>query len=88
LCVLRRYTPPIGPDAEEYKMDHKKRGRAIIFNHEKYSNLLKLDARTGTDTDKIVLKQRLEELKFEVDVFDDLTVADIRIHLDESEYIL
>jgi hypothetical protein len=86
LCVFRRHTPPVGPDAEEYKMDHEKRGRAIIFNHEKYSEPLKLNERTGTNIDKIILKQRFEKLKFEVDVYDDLTVADIKKYLTESKY--
>jgi hypothetical protein len=86
LCVFRWYTPPVGPDAEEYKMDHEKRGKAIIFNHEKYSTPLNLPERTGTNTDKIILKQRFEKLKFEVDVYDDLTVADIKEHLSKSKY--
>jgi hypothetical protein len=86
ICVFRWYTPPVGPDAEEYRMDHEKRGRAIIFNHEKYNALLNLTERSGTNTDKIILKQRFEKLKFDVDVYDDLTVADIKKHLSESNY--
>lgn len=77
------YTPPVGPDAEEYRMDHERRGRAIIFNHKKYSPHLNLTERSGTETDKIILKQRFEKLKFEVDVYDDLTVADIKKKLTE-----
>lgn len=80
---VKWYTPPVGPDAEEYRMDHEKRGRAIIFNHEKYNPSLNLTERSGTNTDKIILKQRFEKLKFEVDVYDDLTVADIKKHLSE-----
>ncbi|XP_021913521.1 caspase-1-like isoform X2 [Zootermopsis nevadensis] len=72
------HTPPIGPKAEEYKMNHERRGRAIILNHEKYSESLKLKERTGTITDKITLKQRFEKLNFDVSVHDDLTVADIK----------
>lgn len=67
-------------------MDHERRGRAIIFNHKKYSSHLNLTERSGTETDKIILKQRFEKLKFEVDVYDDLTVADIKKKLTESNY--
>ena len=85
-CVFRQYTAPIEADAGEYNMDHEKRGRAIIFNHEKYSEDLGLQERTGTHADKICLKQRFEKLKFDVDVFDDLKVDEIKKKLAESKY--
>jgi hypothetical protein len=67
-------------------MNHEKRGRAIIFNHEKYSKDLQLKERTGTHIDKICLKQRFEKLKFDVDVFDDLKAHEIKNKLTESKY--
>lgn len=85
-CVFRQYTAPIEADAEEYNMEHEKRGRAIIFNHEKYKEGMGVEERTGTNTDKIHLKQRFEKLKFDVDVFDDLKVDEIRSKLTESKY--
>ena len=85
-CVFRQYSAPIEADAGEYNMDHEKRGRAIIFNHEKYREDLYLEERTGTHTDKICLKQRFEKLKFDVDVFDDLKVDEIKKKLAESKY--
>jgi hypothetical protein len=86
LCVFRQYTPPIEADAGEYNMSHEKRGWAIILNHEKYSEELGIKERTGTNADKISLKQRFEKLKFDVDVYDDLTVSDIKKKLNESRY--
>jgi caspase 6 len=84
------YTPPVGPEAQEYKMDHEKRGRAIILNHEKYIESLKLkenlEERSGTDADKITLKKCFEKLKFDVSVHDDLPVADIKKLLNDSKY--
>jgi hypothetical protein len=80
------HTAPIGPEAEEYKMNHEKRGKAIILNHEKFSDCLNLKERTGTNTDKIILKQRFEKLKFEVEIHDDLIAADIRKLLTDSKY--
>jgi len=64
-------------------MDHEKRGRAIIFNHEKFEDYLRVEKRTGTNTDKIRLKQCFEKLKFDVDVFDDSKVDEIRNKLTE-----
>jgi hypothetical protein len=61
-------------------MDHEKRGRAIIFNHKKYNASLNLTERSGTDTDKIILKQRIEKLKFYVDVYDDLLLISRNIY--------
>ncbi|XP_069680625.1 caspase-3-like [Periplaneta americana] len=74
---VMRYTAPIGAQAEEYKMDHTRRGRAIIFNHEKFHEALMLEERPGTHTDKILLKQRLERLNFEVETLDDQPLSDI-----------
>jgi hypothetical protein len=85
-CVFRQYTAPIEADAEEYKMDQEKRGRVIIFNHEKFKEGLGVEERTGTNNDKIRLKQRFEKLKFDVEVFDDLKVDEIRNKLTESKY--
>ena len=84
-CVFRQYTAPIEAGAGEYNMTHEKRGRAIVLNHEKYSEELELGDRTGTNVDKMCLKQRFEKLKFDVDVFDDLKVADIKEKLYESK---
>jgi hypothetical protein len=86
LCIFRQYTAPIEAGAGEYNMNHEKRGRAIIFNHEKYIDELGLPERTGTNIDKICLKQRFEKLKFDVDVFDDLIFSDIKKKLTESKY--
>jgi hypothetical protein len=86
LCVFRQYTAPIEADAEEYNMNHDKRGRAIIFNHEKYREGLGLNDRPGTHVDKICLKQRFENLKFDVEDFDDLTLIEIKTKLSQSKY--
>jgi len=79
----KQYTPPIAADAGEYNMGHEKRGRAIILNHEKFKEGLDCGERTGTNADKTCLKQCFEKLKFDVDVFDDLKVHEIRNKLTE-----
>lgn len=85
-CVFRQYTAPVEADAGEYNMEHEKRGRAIIFNHEKYREDLGLEERTGTNADRLCLQQRFEKMKFDVDVFDDLKVHEIKNKLAESKY--
>uniref|UniRef100_A0A8C1B6M4 Caspase-6 n=1 Tax=Cyprinus carpio carpio TaxID=630221 RepID=A0A8C1B6M4_CYPCA len=55
---------------EEYQMDHKKRGMALIFNHERFSWKLMLNNRSGTEADKQNLVRRFQELGFEVKAYD------------------
>uniref|UniRef100_A0A671P4M7 Caspase-6 n=1 Tax=Sinocyclocheilus anshuiensis TaxID=1608454 RepID=A0A671P4M7_9TELE len=56
---------------EEYKMDHKKRGMALIFNHECFYWQLMLNSRSGTNADGQNLVRRFQELGFEVKAYDD-----------------
>ncbi|XP_059412986.1 caspase-6-like [Carassius carassius] len=60
----------LNPD-EEYKMDHKKRGMALIFNHENFYWQLRLNSRSGTEADKQNLAKRFQELGFEVKTYND-----------------
>uniref|UniRef100_A0A8C1NS55 Caspase-6 n=1 Tax=Cyprinus carpio TaxID=7962 RepID=A0A8C1NS55_CYPCA len=56
---------------EEYKMDHKKRGMALIFNHEHFYWQLMLNSRSGTAADRQNLVRRFQDLGFEVKAYDD-----------------
>ncbi|XP_051742209.1 caspase-6 [Ctenopharyngodon idella] len=56
---------------EEYKMNHKKRGMALIFNHENFYWHLRLNSRSGTNADRENLVRRFKELDFEVKAYDD-----------------
>ncbi|XP_056659064.1 caspase-6 isoform X1 [Monodelphis domestica] len=67
---------PLDP-AEQYKMDHKRRGVALIFNHERFFWHLTLPERRGTRADRDNLRQRLSDLGFEVNCFDDLKAEDL-----------
>jgi len=55
-------------------MDHKRRGKAVIFNHETFERLRK---RPGTAVDVRVLKETYEALGFEVVVHNNLNLTDI-----------
>ncbi|XP_005406246.1 PREDICTED: caspase-6 [Chinchilla lanigera] len=67
---------------EEYKMDHKKRGVALIFNQEHFFWHLMLPERRGTNVDRDNLARRFSELGFEVKCFNNLKVEELlqKIH--------
>ena len=56
----------------EYNMNHRHRGVAMIFNHENFTDLEKAKRR-GTEKDRDRLKGILTKLKFQVEVFNDLS---------------
>ncbi|KAK2519890.1 Casp6 [Columba guinea] len=68
--------------AEEYKMNHQRRGVALIFNHERFLWHLMLPDRRGTLADRNNLERRLTDLGFEVRVHDNLKADDVlqKIH--------
>ncbi|XP_049547069.1 uncharacterized protein LOC125958020 [Anopheles darlingi] len=58
------------PD-DEYSMNHKKRGIAIIINQENFNCTLKLPTRKGTNKDRDDVRKVLEKLQFQVRVLND-----------------
>ena len=74
--ALQRASAPPMPttkDAKFYNMNHRRRGKAFIFNHMTFDEKLQLKIRKGTNCDKDNLRETLMELDFEVTVFDDLS---------------
>ncbi|KAG6932559.1 caspase 6 [Chelydra serpentina] len=67
---------PFDP-AAQYKMNHRRRGVALIFNHEQFYWHLTLPDRRGTLADRDNLKRSLTELGFEVRCFDDLKAEEV-----------
>uniref|UniRef100_A0A8C8RNC9 Caspase-6 n=1 Tax=Pelusios castaneus TaxID=367368 RepID=A0A8C8RNC9_9SAUR len=63
--------------AAQYKMNHRRRGIALIFNHERFFWHLMLPERRGTNADRQNLNRSLTELGFEVRCFDDLKAGDV-----------
>ncbi|NWH43042.1 CASP6 protein, partial [Fregata magnificens] len=63
--------------AVQYKMNHQRRGVALIFNHERFFWHLRLPDRRGTLADRNNLKRSLTDLGFEVRHFDDLKAEDV-----------
>lgn len=57
-------------------MNHKYRGHALLFNHEKFNNI-SLKARAGTQTDCENFKKQLKRLGFKVTVYHDLDYGNV-----------
>ncbi|XP_045848495.1 group XIIA secretory phospholipase A2 isoform X3 [Meles meles] len=70
--------------AEKYKMDHKRRGTALIFNHERFFWHLMLPERRGTNADRDNLTRRFSELGFEVKCFNDLKAEELLLRIHEA----
>lgn len=71
-------------DALYYKMDHRNRGIAIIFNHTTFDDK-ELFERNGTDKDSEALQRSFRKLGFKVHVYNDLTSASVVSVLDKGE---
>ncbi|XP_023780492.1 caspase-6 [Cyanistes caeruleus] len=70
--------------AVEYKMNHQRRGVALIFNHEHFFWCLMLQDRRGTMADRNSLKRSLTDLGFEVRLFEDLKAEDVLQKIEEA----
>lgn len=70
--------------AEEYKMNSKRRGLAIIFNQEHFYWRLGMPIRYGTNADRFNLERRLKALNFEVKVYDNCKQMEIWDVLSEA----
>ena len=73
---------PTSKDDERYKMNHKRRGKAIIFNHFSFPRLNL--TRVGTNKDRDRLKTILNKLDFEVEVHNDLRWKEIEEILERT----
>lgn len=70
----------------EYNMNHRHRGVAMIFNHENFTDLEKTKRR-GTDKDRDRLKGILTKLRFQVEVFNDLSFDTMQKELRRGEFL-
>ncbi|XP_056603435.1 caspase-6-like [Triplophysa dalaica] len=68
-AINRSLLAPENPN-EEYKMNHKRRGIALIFNHESFFWQLRLNNRNGTNADNSNLIRRFDELGFDVRAYE------------------
>jgi len=75
---------PTHKDDDKYNMNHKRRGKAIIFNHLNFHPSLGLNTRNGTNCDRDNLRINLRQLDFEVYVYDDLPGKDVERILEQT----
>ncbi|XP_041641277.1 caspase-6-like isoform X3 [Cheilinus undulatus] len=69
---------------EEYKMDHKRRGLALIFNQEHFMDEKHLPTRTGSKVDRDNLEKSLKDLNFEVKIYNDKKKSDVEEKIREA----
>jgi len=75
---------PVDKNEFYYKMNHCKRGLAIIFNHEHF-NQPNLSVRNGTNVDAENLRDTFDLLGFEVTIHKDLIYSDLEYVIEKSE---
>ncbi|XP_064483194.1 caspase-3-like [Ornithodoros turicata] len=69
---------PTSLQSEAYNMNHPQRGICAIFNHKVFKSKLNLEERTGTDVDVQNLKSCFSRLGFDVVIYDDYSVKQMR----------
>jgi caspase-like apoptosis-related cysteine protease len=74
---------PVGKYAQEYNMNHNRRGKAVIFNHDVFEDL---SPRRGSAVDVSILTETYRALGFEVVVHHNLKFADIRIAIAKRKF--
>jgi hypothetical protein len=74
---------PVGMYAEEYNMNHNRRGKAVIFNHDVFKCK---PPRHGSDVDVRVLKETYESLGFEVICHNNLKSSDVQDAITRRKY--
>lgn len=77
-------TAAIDKNEDLYKMNHPKRGMALIFNHQQFDSSA-LDERHGTEKDATTLTKVLKKHKFNVAIYNDLNYGAIYDVLVEGE---
>ncbi|XP_071768059.1 caspase-6-like isoform X2 [Centroberyx gerrardi] len=82
-AIFRSSSLSLDP-AEEYKMDNKRRGLAIIFNQERFFWRLGMNDRHGTNADRFNLERRFKELNFEVQAYDNLRQEEVLNKISEA----
>jgi caspase-like apoptosis-related cysteine protease len=68
---------PVDWDANEYNMQHKRRGRAVIFNHDTFDTK-QYATREGSQIDVNNLCETFSSLLFDVTVHNNLEYSDIK----------
>ncbi|PNF30631.1 hypothetical protein B7P43_G06128 [Cryptotermes secundus] len=76
-CVSMAVEMPVAWDASEYNMKHKRRGQAVIFNHDTFDTN-DYAPREGSKLDVKKLHETFTSLLFEVTIHNNLEYSDIK----------
>ncbi|KAI9555367.1 hypothetical protein GHT06_017882 [Daphnia sinensis] len=74
----RQISSPVDRDSRVYNMQHQRRGKAYIFNHDLFDASLKLGERVGSKTDVENLERALSQLDFKVSCFHNCDITSVR----------
>lgn len=89
LIIQRPSTPiaymPVSKEAECYNMNHKNRGKCVIFNHEEFE--LDFDKRDGSTMDADRLSKSFGKLGFDVEVHLNFTHTEVIETIDKLSKI-
>jgi caspase-like apoptosis-related cysteine protease len=74
---------PVDKEAEEYNMNHSRRGKAVIFNHDMFK---KKPPRHGSAAGVRVLTETYGALGFEVVVHENLKLTEIQHVINKCKF--
>lgn len=74
---------PVPIDADRYNMNHKNRGKCIIFNHEEFDS--GIDKREGSTTDAMRLQKSFGNLGFDIEIENDLSHMEVMDKIEKRE---
>ena len=69
---------PVDWDASEYNMQHRRRGHAVIFNHDTFEDVMRYPSREGSQFDVEALRDTFGSLHFDVTVHNNLEYSKIK----------
>lgn len=72
---------PVLKDANCYNMNHKYRGKCVVFNHEDFEN--DFEPRQGSTTDALRIERTFKTLGFTVDIYDNFYYSEVLAKLSE-----
>lgn len=75
---------PTSKDAHCYNMNHKNRGKCVIFNHEIFD--IDMDSRKGSNFDAMRLEKTFKNLGFIVEMLDNLNYNEIIEKIEKRKY--
>ena len=76
---------PVDEDADCYNMTHRKRGKCVVFNHEKFD--MGFEYRKGSDNDAKRIEQTFRNLGFDVEILLDWEFDEIKVKIKERKIL-